>query len=172
MLNPIISIPTGAELAELAELAAATFVDTYGQHNTPEDMAAYVSAFFSERTLAEQMAEPHSCFLMLRLADKPAGYARMRRVAPDLPVPSPCWEIERFYIDRLYHGMGLAQQLMAACIAKGRLYGYAGLWLGVWCRNGKAIRFYEKMGFRHVGEKPFVLGNDVQTDHILFLALT
>lgn len=43
----------------------------------------------------------------------------------------------------------------------------AGLWLGVNSQNGRAIRFYEKSGFRRVGSKPFRLGSTVEHDFVL-----
>ena len=41
------------------------------------------------------------------------------------------------------------------------------MWLGVWQRNPRAVRFYEKCGFRRVAEATFVLGTDVQTDWVM-----
>jgi RimJ/RimL family protein N-acetyltransferase len=38
------------------------------------------------------------------------------------------------------------------------------MWLGVWEYNPRAQRFYEKNGFRPVGQHVFQLGSDPQTD--------
>ncbi|NLA43929.1 GNAT family N-acetyltransferase, partial [Candidatus Saccharibacteria bacterium] len=40
---------------------------------------------------------------------------------------------------------------------------------GVWEHNDKAIRFYEKLGFRPFGEHLFMLGSDPQTDLLMRL---
>jgi ribosomal protein S18 acetylase RimI-like enzyme len=45
------------------------------------------------------------------------------------------------------------------------------IWLGVWEKNDKAIRFYERFGFKRFGEHEFVLGNDRQTDWLMMLKL-
>ena len=45
-------------------------------------------------------------------------------------------------------------------------------WLGVWDQNARAIRFYEKAGFADAGEISFQLGDDVQSDRLLVIALT
>ena len=45
------------------------------------------------------------------------------------------------------------------------------LWLGVWEHNARAIRFYEKCGFRDAGSHPFLLGNDLQTDRIMTIVM-
>jgi ribosomal protein S18 acetylase RimI-like enzyme len=41
------------------------------------------------------------------------------------------------------------------------------MWLGVWERNPRAIRFYQKHGFVDIGAKEFRLGTDLQTDRVM-----
>ena len=41
------------------------------------------------------------------------------------------------------------------------------LWLGVWEDNARAIRFYEKMGFKAVGEHKFMVGKNVRRDLVM-----
>jgi ribosomal protein S18 acetylase RimI-like enzyme len=41
------------------------------------------------------------------------------------------------------------------------------VWLGVWEKNARAIRFYTAWGFEKVGEQDFRLGNDLQRDWIM-----
>jgi ribosomal protein S18 acetylase RimI-like enzyme len=60
---------------------------------------------------------------------------------------------------------------MAAVCAEATAAGGKTLWLGVWERNPRAIRFYEKQGFRDVGSYLFVLGTDPQTDRVMTRAL-
>jgi ribosomal protein S18 acetylase RimI-like enzyme len=76
-------------------------------------------------------------------------------------------EIVRFYVDRAWRGTGLAAALMDAAAEEARGRGARSLWLGVWERNPRAIRFYEKCGFRDVGSQDFVLGSDVQRDRVM-----
>ena len=76
-------------------------------------------------------------------------------------------EIQRFYVDHAWHGQGVARQLMAACVATARARGGATVWLGVWERNARAIRFYTKHGFTDVGTHDFLLGSDRQTDRVM-----
>ena len=60
---------------------------------------------------------------------------------------------------------------MTACIDEATRRGCDGIWLGVWGKNERAIRFYRKWRFTQIGTQPFVLGNDRQTDLILWLPL-
>ena len=68
-------------------------------------------------------------------------------------------------------GSGVGAALMTACIEEATRRRYDGIWLGVWGKNIRAIRFYSQWGFVQVGTQPFVLGNDRQTDLVLWLPL-
>jgi ribosomal protein S18 acetylase RimI-like enzyme len=87
-------------------------------------------------------------------------------------VGSPVAELRRFYVDRQWHGTGLAQELMDRVIATSSDDGVGVLWLGVWERNPRAIRFYHGFGFSEAGDQVFVLGTDKQRDVVMVLTLT
>jgi ribosomal protein S18 acetylase RimI-like enzyme len=41
------------------------------------------------------------------------------------------------------------------------------IWLAVWENNPRAMRFYEKNGFRVAGKTLFRLGGDIQHDFVM-----
>ena len=51
----------------------------------------------------------------------------------------------------------------------GKEMGYRKAWLGVWENNCRALKFYEKYGFKKIGQHNFLLGNDLQTDYLLVM---
>jgi RimJ/RimL family protein N-acetyltransferase len=53
-----------------------------------------------------------------------------------------------------YRGRGLGQQLLQACIHKAWGQGLTRIELAARADNTRAIRLYERMGFRHEGLKP------------------
>ena len=161
-----------ADAPWLAELAERTFRETYTAHNTPENMAAYVAGHFGADRQAAELRDPAMTTLVAEVAGRPAGYAQLLRSQPPSSVTGPApVEILRFYVDRPWHGLGVAQTLMAAALAAARAGGARTAWLGVWERNERAIAFYRKSGFRDVGTHTFVLGGDHQRDYVLVLAL-
>jgi diamine N-acetyltransferase len=56
---------------------------------------------------------------------------------------------------------------MRASLAAAAESGGKGVWLGVNSQNARAIRFYEKSGFRKAGAKSFRLGSTVEHDFVL-----
>ncbi len=152
----------------LATLAARTFQDTFRTENRPEDMDAYVAATFGTHLQQTELRDP-GCTVLLAEKDRDlVGYAQLissTRVPPGIPVHAI--EIQRFYVDRRYHGTGVASTLMQGTLDTARLAGATVVWLGVWERNARAIAFYRKYGFTDVGSQPFRLGEDVQTDRVM-----
>jgi len=161
--------PAGpADAPWLAELAERTFRETYTAHNTRENMEAYVAGHFGADLQAAELRDPAMTTLVAEVGDEPAGYTQLLRSQPPPSVTGPVpVEILRFYVDRSWHGQGVAQTLMAEAVETARAAGAGTLWLGVWERNERAIAFYRKCGFRDVGTHTFVLGTDHQRDYVL-----
>lgn len=152
----------------LAELGAATFSETFGIDNTPENMSAYLASSFSLEQQAAELADPHCLFQIAELNGVAVGYAMLRSgndldsVIGDKPI-----EIVRLYVSRESLGSGVGAALMKACIGEAKQRGYETLWLGVWEHNHRAQAFYRKWKFSEVGTHVFQLGDDPQTDIVM-----
>jgi ribosomal protein S18 acetylase RimI-like enzyme len=161
-----------ADAAWLAALAERTFRETYSAHNTPENMARYVTEHFGPELQATELADSRYLTLVAEVSGQPAAYTQLGRgSAPECVTGPAPMEIIRFYVERSWHGQGLAQALMAAAAEHAAAGGARTLWLGVWERNPRAIAFYRKCGFAEVGTHTFVLGTDHQRDLVLARSL-
>ena len=157
----IIRKATRADAAALAELAERTFRDAFAAQNRAEDIETYVARVYGEAQQRAEIEDPAVITLVIEDGGALTGFAQLRRESETRI------EIARFYVDRAFHGRGLAQSLMDAALSAARNAGAATIWLGVWEHNARAIRFYEKCGFADTGSHPFLLGNDVQTDRVM-----
>jgi GNAT superfamily N-acetyltransferase len=165
-----------ADAARLAALGAHLFGQTFGPDNTGEDMAAYLAEHFSiERQSAELCETERVTWIAENGLEAPVGYAVLihgdRVESIDGAHPA---EVRRIYVDRSLHGQtingtggGVGALLLDRCVEQAREWGCDVIWLAVWERNPRAIRFYEKHGFVAVGRKEFRLGRDVQHDFVM-----
>lgn len=152
----------------LAELARRTFVETFGPDNTPEDMALHVAKAFGPAIQLREIRDDTMVTLLAELGTTLVGFAQVRRTPhPDCVTGPLPVELLRFYVDRPFHGRGIAQSLMRAVEQVARDLGGRTLWLGVWERNPRAIAFYTKCGFVDVGEHAFVFGTEEQSDRVM-----
>jgi len=168
--NPGLTIRRGtlADAALLSEFGASTFSETFAADNSPEDLAAYLATSFNLSQQTAELEDPASTFLIAEVGGRAAGYAMLRESEPENGVEgaNPV-ELVRLYVSRDWHGRGIGEQLMRACIDVARQAGYETIWLGVWERNARAQAFYRKWNFRTVGEHVFQLGSDLQRDLVM-----
>ena len=158
-----------ADAPALAELGVRTFRETFAADNRPDDIAAHLTATYGPAIQASELADPRRRTLVAATdSGDLIGFAQL--LDGDVPGsvvgPAPI-ELLRLYVDRDYHGRGVAHALMAAAIEAAVEHGARTIWLGVWERNPRAIAFYRKCGFADVGSHEFVLGTDRQTDRLM-----
>lgn len=150
---------------QLAEFAEATFRDTFGAANTPEDMDLHCRASYSEAIQSGEIARPDMLTLLSEQGGALTGFAQLRWAdAPDCVTAKAPGEIQRLYVAGDWHGKGVAQALMRASLEAMRERDADVVWLGVWERNPRAIAFYRKFGFVEVGDHVFSVGSDPQRD--------
>ena len=156
------------DAALLAGFAAKTFADTFGVDNNPEDLQAHLERSYGVAQQSRELLDPDEVTLLAFWGETLVAYAQVRRKpAPECVTQANPVEVHRFYVDRPAHGQGVAQALMAEAKRVALELGGLHVWLGVWEHNPRAIAFYAKMGFEVVGSAEFVVGSDVQTDHIM-----
>ncbi|UOQ72544.1 GNAT family N-acetyltransferase [Hymenobacter cellulosilyticus] len=162
---------TPAVAAQLANLGRQTFHDTFAADNTPEDMAEFLAATFSEEKQLAELNDPQTTFLLAHMQQEAVGYAKLRLGSAlgleEGKEPTGRLEIERLYVRQDWIGTGLGAALMRRAIEEARQHQCRTVVLGVWERNQPAIEFYRRFGFREIGKHEFKVGQDVQTDLIL-----
>ncbi len=159
---------TPEDAAVIADIAERVFVRTFEPDNDPANVAAYVRTAFGAAIQRAELTDPAVTYLLLEVDAQIAAFAQLRAGVTNPAVHGDApFELERFYVDHDYHGRGVAAHLMDACLDVVREQGGRTIWLGVWERNARAIRFYEKHGFADVGEKTFLMGSDLQFDRVM-----
>lgn len=161
------------EAATLSAFAARLFLSTYGPVCREEDVLSYVAEHFTTERQEAELRAPGSWTLVVEEDGRWIGYAQLRMHAPPTGEAGAApAEIARFYVEPAWHGLGVAPRLMQACLQGIREAGGDAAWLSVWQENGRAVRFYEKEGWRRIGTQSFRMGDDVQRDHLMTLPLS
>ena len=159
---------TQGDFDTLRELSIRTYYETFAHLNTPEDMAAYLDEAFNAQRLSRELDNPDSSFFFLYADECLAGYLKLNEAPSQTDInDAASLEIERIYVSKEFQGAGLGQYLMEQAISIAAERSKACVWLGVWEKNERAIRFYKRNGFREIGTHIFVMGEDVQTDYIM-----
>ena len=163
--------PCGLEDAQaLALVAAATFLESFAGILPGPAIVQHCSRHHVPEAYAGYLARPRvrAWLAVARNGDAPVGYAML--TPPDLPLDdlSPMdIELKRIYLFSKFQGSGVGQQLMDVSIATARSMEAPRLLLGVYAGNARALRFYERNGFRQVGVRTFTVGTLVCDDFIM-----
>lgn len=164
---------TADDAGLLAGLAAVTFPLACPPESSPDDIAAHLANTLSEAKFRSYLADPDITVLVIDSDGDLRGYSMLvDRSAGDPDVAAaltvlPSAELSKCYVHPDHHGLGAAAELMHASLDEAAASGARGMWLGVNSQNAKAIRFYEKSGFRKVGTKSFKLGTTVEHDFVM-----
>lgn len=196
MTELVIRPATTADIDALAELAAETFPLACPPHTTAEAVADFVARNFTPGHFAGYLSDAERTVLVAErrvggsedgragasgesdeASARLVGYTMLIGGEPKdadaaaAVAARPAIELSKFYTRAGEHGGGIAAPLMAATLEAARESGAVACWLGVNEENARAIRFYEKQGFRKAGRKHFTVGGRVENDWVLAQAL-
>jgi ribosomal protein S18 acetylase RimI-like enzyme len=165
---------TRRDAEAIASLGARLFVQAYGPTHPEPERSRYLSKAYSVDTMARAIeGEGSSVFVVEESSGAPIAYAHMFSTTEIPPGVDGrrAFEILRFYVDSAHQGRGVGAMLMSHCCDVATQSGADVIWLQTWSQASWAIGFYQRIGFKIVGRKPFYFGERVDEDHVMALAL-
>ena len=165
---PVVRRGTAADAAVLSEMAAATFVQTFGHLYPPGDLQEYLAKTYSVENCRKQLTDPAMGVWLALVEGEPAGFIV---VGPcKLPVNDlepTAGEIQQLYVYSKFHNARIGSHLMDTALDWLITTGRAPLYVGVWSENHGAQRLYGRYGFEKCGEYGFRVGQTVDHEFIL-----
>jgi diamine N-acetyltransferase len=160
---------TTDDAAALAELGAATFVETFGHLYPPEDLQTFLAkSHCADRWLRTLTDSRRATWVAEQPNGRKIGFIVVG--ACKLPVQhleSTAGEVQQLYVVAEFHNLRLGTRLMEAGLDWLAAQGRSPVYIGVWSENYAAHRFYARYGFSRVGEYGFPVGNTVDLEFIL-----
>ncbi len=168
----MITITQTIDAKQILNIAKKTFAETFLEHNTPENLTAYIETSLTLQTVQNQIDNTHSLFYLAEINNEIIGYLKLNfaEAQTELQVQSTI-EIERIYVLKSHHGLKIGQALMNKAIDIANEFKMSFIWLGVWENNKKGIDFYNKNGFKVFDKHVFMIGNDAQNDFLMKLII-
>ena len=149
---------TPADATLLAKIGGISLIESHGHSSPKEVMQAYVNKSFSEDACRAELTNNSNIFFAVYYNNQTAGYSKIIYNTPH-PVISlgPVTKLERLYLLKEFYDLKLGHQMLQQAFEDSKAAGDKGMWLEVWKGNERAVRFYEKQGFRTVGNTRFRL---------------
>ena len=160
-----------ADIPAIARQGRTAFLEAFRQHYSAEELAAY---FAQQYGPGVQEAEFDSGEYVTFVGECESTIIGHCKLGPfQLPESSRlALGINRLYVLSLWHGRGVARQLLSLAIDEARQRQAPALYLSCWSENPRARRFYEREGFAVIGTCTFPMGDRLDTDYLMRLALT
>jgi diamine N-acetyltransferase len=159
MIEIRIAASSDAEL--IAGIGAQSFHETFHSVFTSEDMRLYLLNNYNPEKITKEILDPNSKFWLAYYNNEAAGYMKLANSpVPDTLIEkfTSSIELQKLYLLKEYHNMGVGKELMKTCIKYAKEKGYDSVWLCVLQENLKAVKFYEDWGFRVFGSKNITVG--------------
>ena len=155
----------------LAGMARRCFTDTFGTLYRPADLAAFLESAFGDEGLPGQLGDPDYHVRLATDGEAIVGYAKLGPVGFPGDWPAGAIELHQLYVLAAYQGDGVAPALMEWTLASAREEGRSELILSVFVDNHRAKRFYARYGFADIGRYDFPVGDTIDEDRLMRLAL-
>lgn len=153
----------------LALLGRRTYIESHGHFiKDKNDLIKYVSGAFSNLKIREEIGDPNTIFYIAYVEGLPVGYIKLVLNAQCNSVASnnSC-QLERIYILNDFIPLKIGQQILDLAENKAKELDLNTMWLSVYTKNERAIRFYKKNGFKKVGSLDFLV-NGINYENYVF----
>jgi len=164
----VIRPATTDDVDELGELAARTWMDTFGAGLAAEDAASEIEERRSARYFADALER--TTLLVAEQEGGLVGYVQLGDVTfPEIAAQPEDGAIHRVYVATPLQGRGIGRALTEAALAHRRLVDAPRVYLSVWEKNERAIGLYRSFGFLPIGTTRFTVGSEVLEDLVMVL---
>ena len=166
-----IAEPEDAKIVAL--LARITFAETFGYlfEKHKGDLRVYLDHTFGVEKILRSLGNPVNRYWLGFVAGLPVSFAKVKYPSPiPLAQTGNVAQLQKIYVLRDFVGGGIGRPLIDAVLSDSASRQVDTVWLDVLKENARAIRFYERRGFRMIGEDRYTIGAQTFEFHLMALA--
>ncbi len=140
----------------IAALGLQVFLDTYATEGIRTALAREALEAFSPENVASLLGTPGVMLLIADYNGHMVGFAQLAlNTAHDLIVSPHACELQRLYVQERFTGKGVGARLLTQAERRAHAEGASLLWATVWVENQRALGFYPRQGYQHLGSPPY-----------------
>ena len=153
----------------LALLGRVTFRESHGHFiNDKNDLSNYLNKSYSISRIKQDLNDPKNLFHIMYVNNLPVGYTKLVINAEHEGITSlNICRLERIYILNDFIPLKIGQQFLSFIEKEAKKLQLDTIWLTVYIKNFRAIRFYERNEFKAVGAINFPVNNTTYKNLVL-----
>jgi len=164
--------PERGDAANLSHFGRQTFCATFAHLYKPEDLSTYLNRVYTPAAMLADMATPGTEFRIAEHGGRIIGFCKIGAVTvPIGKIPPKSMELRQLYVDHDFHGSGVAATLMAWALDRAHARNCENIYLSVYAENFRAQKFYQRHGFKVIGEYKFMVGSQADDELIMHLMI-
>lgn len=153
----------------LALLARVTYSESHAHFiNNTEDLKKYNDKFFAVDYIKSEIENKNNIYRIAYTNKFPVGFLKLNtfKTSEHIKSENIC-KLERIYVLEEFLSQKVGLQLMDLAIKIASDLQFEKLWLSVYIKNYRAIKFYKKSGFLDIGRLNFLV-NGKEFENIVF----
>lgn len=146
---------TPADVRKLSILYKQVYIQTYGTDGVSDEFADFIMLQFAPERLEAIIIKHPAHIMVAEYRNNLVGVAEMEmeKRCPVNGFVAP--ELNRLYILEWFCGKGIGYHLLEMAEQRARSAGNNQMWLWVLDSNRRAVAFYERQGYAHIGNAAF-----------------
>lgn len=151
---------TDAQIISL--LARVTFTETFSSYfRDRSDLTKYFEDFFSVSEFRSSLEKENNVFWIAFYDELPVGYAKLKKYCKsEHSTSEKSSQLQKIYVLQDFLSKHIGRQLSDLMFQEARELKTEQLWLSVLISNDRAINFYQKQGFKTIGDFKFTIGKE------------
>ncbi|HLA55517.1 MAG TPA: GNAT family N-acetyltransferase [Flavobacterium sp.] len=160
-----------ADSLKLSVLYKQVYIQTYGVEGVSDEFAHFITKQFSVERIEDAITRNPDYLIVAVYNENLVGVAEIEfsKKCPIGNIIAP--ELNKLYILEWFCGIGIGQKLMEFAENMLRAKGEKEMWLWVLISNTRAIRFYEKQGYKWIGNAFFQMETNNYENKVMLKTL-
>jgi ribosomal protein S18 acetylase RimI-like enzyme len=133
----------------ISVIGKISFRNAFGNVFDKDNLDDYIKNVYNPDKIAVSIERNNDIFLVAEIGNRPVGFAKLKKFSLNDDIESCSqMQLEKIYVLPEYQGIGAGTTLLREVIGIVKALCPDYLWLDVYSGNEKAIRFYERNGFK------------------------
>lgn len=152
---------TDKDAEVLVNIGITSFLESHGHSAAKEDIDDYVMSKFDVNTFSKELKDTNNHFYIISHDGIAVGYSKVIFDCPHQNVDLKyVTKMERLYLLKEFHHLKLGLELFNFNLQLSKKKNQSGIYLFVWTENNRALTFYNKLGFKIIGNTYFKISEN------------
>ncbi|WNW02420.1 GNAT family N-acetyltransferase [Tenacibaculum sp. HL-MS23] len=162
-------LATTSDTEVIALLGRITYTESHGHFiDDKNDLLAYCANAFSIKKIIEELEDKNNLFHIAYVDDLPVGFSKVVLNYPfEDKTGNSSARLERIYILNQFLPLKIGQPFLDFIIDKVKEKNATVIWLSVYIKNERGIRFYNRNEFKNIGELNFNVNGKEYDNYVL-----